>query len=129
MTGIEMSVQRSNDALVRDPATWFWLVVAVLGLACCWRVLFVMGSYADDWLSLAILLVMAWIANGCLLDLAFSGLVLGHLQNLLQWQFGALGAIWVTGGYWLANHLSNWIFARPGPKQPTTPDTAARRYT
>ena len=105
MTGV--NVDYYGDALLRNPDTWVWLAVAVLGIAACLRVLALFGP--DNWFSFAVMLVMGWIALGCLVDLGFTGAIAGHLTDLWYWEAAASGVIWLVGGYWLANRFLDWV--------------------
>jgi hypothetical protein len=78
--------------------------VAVVGVATCPRVIALFG--ADDWVSFAVMLVMCWIALGCLVDVGFTGASAGHLADLWYWQFAAFSAIWLVGSYWLVNRAA-----------------------
>jgi len=108
MTGANLD--HYGDALLRNPDTWVWLVVGVLGIAACLRVVVFLG--ADNWLSFVVMLVMAWIVLGCLVDVGFTGPIAGHLEDLWYWEAAAFGAIWVVGGSWLVNHFVEWIQAQ-----------------
>jgi len=57
MNGVNLD--HYGDALMRNPDTWVWLVVAVLGVAACLRVIALFG--ADDWVSFAVMLVVCWL--------------------------------------------------------------------
>jgi hypothetical protein len=108
MNGVD--VEHYGDALMRNPDTWVWLVVAVLGVAACFRVMAFFG--ADEWVSFAVMLVMCWIVLGGLVDIGFTGAIAGHLTDLWYWQFAASGAIWVVSGYWAGNHVVDWVQAQ-----------------
>ncbi len=58
MTGVNFD--HYGNALLRNPDTWVWLFVAVLGIAAWLRVIALFGP--DDWVSFAVMLVMGWIA-------------------------------------------------------------------
>jgi hypothetical protein len=108
MTGVNLD--HYGDALMRNPDTWVWLVVAVFGVAACLRVMAFFG--ADDWISFAVMLVMCWIVLGCLVDVALAGPIAGHLTDLWYWELAAFGAVWLVGGYWLVNRFLNWVQAQ-----------------
>ncbi len=108
MTGVNLD--HYGDALMRNPDTWVWLVVAVLGVAACLRVIALFG--ADDWVSFAVMLVVCWIALGCLVDVGFTGAIAGHLTDVWYWQLAASSVIWLVGSYWLVNRFIDWVRAQ-----------------
>ena len=113
MTGVNLA--QYGDAFVHNPSTWVWLLIAVLGVAACFRVLLLVEP--DSWFGMGVMAIMGWIMVGCLLDLAFAGPVLGHFGDVLHWQIGAFCAVWMVGGYWLVTRLTNWLW-RSKPDSP-----------